>query len=107
MTAVDDREKMIRDALRELEPDEDQWRHFGIMVIPSQACAELAVREFLKRSPRPFPIPLEALSFTVRYVAGAKVVFVDLRRVDALKTSVDELFGTQGTPTWPNGFFRS
>lgn len=103
---MEDREALIREVLRDLEPDEDNWKHFSVLVIPSASCPDSAVREYLKRSPRPFPIPMEALSYTVRYVGGEKVVVVDMRRVDELRRAVEDAFG-RGRRTRPDGFFRA
>lgn len=104
--SVEDREALIREVLRALEPDEDNWKHFSVLVIPGASCADAAVREYLKRSPRPFPVPIEALSYTVRYVGGEKVVVVDLRRVDGLRQAIEEAFG-HGRRTRPDGFFKA
>lgn len=104
---VNDRERLIRAALRELEPDEERWRHFGVLVIPPEACTDTAVREYLKRSPRPFSAPIEALRYTVRYIQGDKVVFVDLRHLDAMRAAVDAVFPEAAVPSRPKGFFRS
>ena len=104
---VNDRERLIRAALRELEPDEERWRHYGVLVIHPEACTDTAVREYLRRSPRPFPAPIEALSYTVRYIQGDKVVFVDLRHLDALRSAVDAVFPVSHPAGRPKGFFRS
>ena len=104
---MNDKESLIRAALRELEPDEQQWRHFGVLVIPHEACSDAAVREYLRRSPRPFSVPVETLSYTVRYIGGDKVVFVDMRWLDGLKTRVDSLFSQSDRPGYPKGFFRA
>ena len=103
---MDDREALIREALRDLEPDEQLWRHFSVLVIPSASCPDSAVREYIKNAPRPFHIPLEALSYTVRYIAGEKVVIVDAHRVDELRRAIEEAFGRR-LKSRPDGFFKA
>lgn len=103
---MEDRESLIREVLRDLEPDEENWKHFSVLVIPNGACPDSAVREYLKRAPRPFTIPLESLSYTVRYVGGEKVVVVDMRRVDEIRRAVEEAFG-RTRRTRPDGFFKA
>ncbi len=107
MCLVNERERLIRAALRDLEPDEGLWSHFGVLIVPPAACADAAVREFLKRSPRPYVVPQESLVYTVRYIGSDKVIFVDLRRLDALRATVDEVFKGASPPARPRGFFRS
>jgi len=103
---LEEREALIRAALRDLEPDEDRWKHFGVLVVPAGSCADAAVREYLKRAPRPHPVPMEVLSYTVKYIGGDKVVFVDLRRVDGIREAVDEAFGAKRKPR-RDGFFKA
>ncbi|MBM3266585.1 MAG: hypothetical protein FJZ01_02965 [Candidatus Sericytochromatia bacterium] len=103
---MEEREALIKAALRDLEPDEDRWKHYGVLVIPNGSCADAAVREYLGRQPRPFPVPLESVSYTVRYIGGDKVVFVDLRRVDGLREAIDEAFGGRRKPR-RDGFFKA
>ncbi|MEB3298060.1 MAG: hypothetical protein VKO21_01060 [Candidatus Sericytochromatia bacterium] len=104
---MDERERLIRHALGEIEPDETQWPHFAVLAVPSGTCPESAVRRFLQRAPRPYPVPLEGVIYTVRHVAGTKVVFLDMRPVDRAGYHVEEAFRSSGVPTGPKGFFRA
>jgi len=104
---MDDRERLIRQALAEIEPDETEWRHFAVLAADPAVCPETVIRKFLGRSPRPYPVPLEAVVYTVRHLLGAKVVFLDLRPVDRGYHKVEQAFGDAGVASGPRGFFRT
>jgi len=104
---VDERVAVIRAALRDLEPDEKRWKSFSVLVIPENNCADLAVLKYLQGKPRPYPIPLEGLSYTVRHVGNEKLVIIDLRRIDSLSSAVDAAFKPEGEGPRRSGFFRA
>ncbi|MEB3236112.1 MAG: hypothetical protein VKO64_00610 [Candidatus Sericytochromatia bacterium] len=104
---MDDRERLIRQALSEIEPDESEWKHFAVLAADATTCPETVIRKFLSRSPRPYPVPVESVVYTVRHLAGAKVVFLDLRPVDRLYRKIEQAFGEAGVPSAPRGFFRT
>ena len=104
---MDERERLIRHALGRIAPDEAEWRHFSALLVPDGSCPDRVVRTFLARNPRPYAVPLEAISYSVHWVAGRRVVFVDMRSVDRLRDAVDQAFSKDDPGGLAHGHFRA